>query len=88
VLAAADEEVLGKKHEGEGRVLDLIKFASFYGEETIDAERLEAHLADCTSANLVGENAVGVAIKMKLADKGQVMCIGQISHLQLYRQNP
>ncbi|VVC02279.1 Uncharacterised protein [uncultured archaeon] len=85
VLAAADESALGKKHVGNNRVLDLVRFASFYGEETIDAEELEARLADCTSANLVGENAVGAALKMKFASERQVVRIGEVPHLQLYR---
>jgi len=86
VLAAADEEAMGKKHVGAGRVLDLIKFASFYGEETITAEELKTHISDCTSANLVGERAVGVALKMGLAQKTQVVRIGEVPHLQLYRE--
>lgn len=86
ILAAADESVLGKKHVGNNRVLDLVKFASFYGEETVDAKELETHLADCTSANLVGESAVGAALKMKIAGKEQVVHIGEVPHLQLYKQ--
>ena len=86
VLAAADEDTLGKKYTGNGRVLDLVKFASFYGEETITAEELQIHLSDCTSANLVGEHAVGTALKMGLAKNSQVVRIGPVPHLQLYRE--
>ena len=86
VLAAADEDVLGKKHEGGGRVLDLIKFASFYGEQTITAGGLEEHLEACTSANLAGERACAAAVRMGLAEEGQVARIGGVAHLQLYRR--
>ena len=85
VLAAADEEVLGVRHEGGGRVLDLAKFAAFYGEQTIGAEGLAEHLSACTSANLVGERAVGAALSLGLAEKGAVVRIGSVPHLQLYR---
>lgn len=85
VLAAADEEVLGVRYEGGGRVLDLAKFAAFYGEETIDATGLAAHLSACTSVNLVGERAVGAALRMGLAEKGAVVKIGSVPHLQLYK---
>jgi hypothetical protein len=85
VLAAADEDVLGKKHSGGGRVLDLAKYASFYGEQSIDADGLAEHLQACTSANLVGEKAVGAALSMGLADGGQVIRIGTVPHLQLYK---
>lgn len=85
VLAAADEEVLGVRHEGGGRVLDLAKFAAFYGEETTGAEGLAAHLSACTSANLVGERSVGAALALGLAEKGAVVKIGSVPHLQLYR---
>ncbi|VVB57691.1 Uncharacterised protein [uncultured archaeon] len=88
VLAAADEDALGKKHAGGGRVLDLAKFAAFYGEETVDEEELEARFAECSSANLVGERAVGVALKMGLAAESQVVRIGEVPHLQLYRPAP
>ncbi len=88
VLAAADEDALGLRHEGNGRVLDLVKFASFYGEETIEAADLAPHLSACTSANLVGEKAVGAALSMGLAEKGAVVRIGAVPHLQLYRARP
>lgn len=88
VLAAADESALGKKHVGGGRVLDLIKYASFYGEETVDAKELEAHLEACTSANLVGDEAVGAAIKRGLASSASIVRIGSVAHLQLYRREP
>lgn len=85
VLAAADEECLGVRYAGGGRVLDLAKFAAFYGEETIDAQGLAAHLSACTSANLVGERSVGAALLLGLAEKGAVVKIGSVPHLQLYR---
>lgn len=86
VLAAADEDVLGIRHEGGGRVLDLVKFAAFYGEETIDEAGLYPHLQSCSSANLVGEKAVGAALRLGLCDEKSVMRIGAVPHLQLYRQ--
>jgi hypothetical protein len=85
VLAAADEELIGKKYSGGGRVLDLEKFSSFYGEELIDEKSLESHLATCSSANLVGKRAVGVAIRLGLATKSQAVKIGSVLHLQIYR---
>ena len=88
VLAAADEECLGLRHEGGGRVLDLVKFASFYGEETIDEAGLYPHLQSCSSANLVGERSVGAALRLGLADEKSVMRIGAVPHLQLYRTPP
>ncbi len=86
VLAAADEECLGKKHAGGGRVLDLVKYASFYGEETVSAGELAPHLSRCTSANLVGEGACAAAIRMGLAQERQVVKIGGVPHLQIYRK--
>ncbi len=85
VLAAADSECLGKKYSSNGRVLDLIKYASFYGEETTDADGLSAHLSTCTSANLVGEMAVGVAVRMGMVIGAHVVKIGGVPHVQLYR---
>ncbi len=86
VLAAADEDVLGKKHSGGGRVLDLAKYASFYGEQATDAVGLAKHLNACTSANLAGKAAIGAALSLGLAAPSDVVQIGSVSHLQLYKR--
>ncbi|MDE1798605.1 MAG: DUF424 family protein [Candidatus Micrarchaeota archaeon] len=97
VLAAADQSALGIKHadppatpDASGRttprrVLDLALFRAFYDGETADEERLASLLSTCTSANLVGERAVAVALKAGLARAEHVVKIGAVPHLQLYR---
>lgn len=70
------------------RVLDLIRFRSFYEGETTDEAGLARLLAGCSSSNLVGEKAVGVAVRMGLAQPPQIIQIGAVPHLQLYRISP
>lgn len=85
VLAAADSDVLGKKWSGGVRVLDLAAFRSFYEGEALDERALESALGACTMANLAGPRAVGVALRMGLADPESVVDIGGLPHVQIYR---
>lgn len=95
VLAAADTSALGQKHadapRNDGRprrVLDLLLFRSFYEGETVDEAGLARLLSECTSANLAGEKAVGVALASGLVQMEKVVLIGGVPHVQLYRILP
>lgn len=67
------------------RVLDLITFRSFYDGETADEAQLAALLSSATSANLVGERAIAIALKSGMARPEHVVRIGEVPHLQIYR---
>ncbi|PIT84114.1 DUF424 domain-containing protein [Candidatus Micrarchaeota archaeon CG10_big_fil_rev_8_21_14_0_10_45_29] len=84
ILAAADESALNKKYEGDGRVLDLQKYASFYKGEIADKEKILLAFEGCQSANLAGESSVAMAIEKGLASKQDIMDIGGCPHLQLF----
>jgi hypothetical protein len=88
VLAAADASVLGQKHTGNSRVLDLAMFRPFYDGDTADETTLSRLLNECSSANLAGKKSVGVAIALGLAREADVLLIGGVPHLQLYRVEP
>jgi hypothetical protein len=88
ILAAADEAVLGLKHKGNGRVLDLQMFRSFYDGESADEARLASLLSSCTSANLVGEQTIAIAVRAGLVQREHVIDIGGVPHVQLYRMEP
>ena len=85
VLAIADQSALGKKYCGNGRVLDLILFRSFYEGEITSEKNLESLFSQCTSANLVGENSCKLAISLNLAKPEHIVDIGGVSHIQLYK---
>lgn len=81
ILAAADKDLLGRKFaEGELR-LDVHK--EFYEGEDASEEMLLNRLTMCTVANLVGEEAVGLAIKHSYINSDCVLTIAGVPHAQL-----
>ena len=85
ILAVADKDVLGKKYESNKRMLDLISFSSFYKGEIANKEQIQKMLLECTSANLVGKRACSIALSTGLAKSQDIVDIGGLSHIQLYR---
>jgi uncharacterized protein len=84
VVAICDKELIGRVlREGE-LVLDLKKHSSFYmGDLTSPENALKAMLS-ATSINLVGERAVGLAIKNGMAEKGRERLVQGVPHVQIY----
>ena len=85
IIAAADSDVLGKKHTEGALTLDLEKFRPFYEGEKTTPAALKAALASCDSANLAGKECVDAAISSGLVGKGSVLRVGGVPHLQIYR---
>lgn len=81
LCAACDEELLGHKY-AEGKYRLDVKPA-FYDGTRVGADHLEAMLAQCTIANLVGERAVGVAIEMGLVEAQNVLRVEGVPHAQM-----
>jgi hypothetical protein len=67
VLAACDENLLGKRFEEGELVLDVKE--SFYKGELVEEEAFSGLLKAARNINLVGEHTIGVAKKMNLVDK-------------------
>lgn len=83
VLAACDRELLGRTlRSGE---MKLCVSKKFYGEERGDGEALIAGLQCCTTANLVGERTVRIAIEAGFIDEGGVIVIEGVPHAQLFK---
>ncbi|HVL88059.1 MAG TPA: DUF424 family protein [Candidatus Thermoplasmatota archaeon] len=81
VLAACDAAILGQEfREGEIRLRVL---EGFYGGERIERRELAAQLRVCTIANLVGNEAVAVAVELGLVDPQRVLRVGGVAHAQL-----
>ena len=66
VLAACDEDLVGKKFEENELVLDIRK--SFYLDKIIGGEELSRMLAEAKNINLVGEQTINIAKRDKLVD--------------------
>jgi len=85
VVAVCDEDLLGKVLEDKDTHMDLDRYRSFYDERKAGAKDVEEALASFDSANIVGKEAVGVAIKMGLVGKKDVMYIKKTPYIQIYR---
>ena len=85
VVAACDSGLIGKVLEEGKATLDLDKYSSFYKGDEVDAEKLAEALKDFSSANLVGEDCIAVALKSGLVRKSDVRYINNVPHVQLYK---
>ncbi len=84
ILAACDKEHIGKVLSEGKMVIDVKKFSSFYRGEEADANDVTMALETCTSANLVGEKAVGCAISQGIAGKSDVKKVAGVPVLMLF----
>lgn len=83
LLAACDEELLGKEFE-EGKFhLDVSE--KFYKGESITKDILKKFLEESTIANLVGKETIKCAIELGLIDPDCVLKIKGIPHAQMVR---
>lgn len=80
LLAACDEDLLGDLYR-EGRFRLEVR-PGFYDGERVDSGVLEAMMARCTLANLVGPRTVDLAVRLGLVDTGQVLEIEGVPHAQ------
>lgn len=84
IIAVCDSGLIGKTFEEGDFFLDLKAYAAFYGTPASEADVLEA-LKNFTSLNLVGKEAIALAIKAKSMKKSQVLEIGGVQHAQVYK---
>lgn len=81
LLAACDEDLLGKRFTDGKFILDVTP--TFYDELRIDDETLEAFLAQCSLANLVGPKCVAKAVDLGLVAKEHIINVDGVPHAQL-----
>jgi len=81
LVAVCDSELVGKIfRDGE---LKLEVKESFYGEEEFGEKEVAEALKRATIANITGEKAVNLAIKLGLVDKDRVLVISGCPHAQM-----
>ncbi len=81
LVAVCDSELVGKIfRDGE---LKLEVKESFYGEEEFGEKEVAEALKKATIANITGEKAVNLAIKLGLVDKDRVLVISGCPHAQM-----
>ncbi len=83
LLAACDEELLGKTFE-EGE-LQLQVHVEFYDGFRIDDKDLIRQLGNSTIANLVGEHVIKCALDAGLISDDSIIRIQGIPHVQIFR---
>lgn len=83
VLAACDEELLGKTFS-EGKFRLTVKKEFYSGKRLVSKEELEGLMEGAEILNLVGEGVIEVA-KGLWKDIGGVLKIGGIPHIQILK---
>ena len=83
ILAACDEEVLGKTFRNEGARITVSE--NFYNGELIPEEAFIEHMKAVTIMNLVGERAIAIAIEQGHVDEESMMDIGGVKHVQVVK---
>jgi hypothetical protein len=83
VVAVCDRELLNRTlRHGE---LEICVSETFYGSTAATRDEVKEALRSCTNANLIGEEAVSVAIEIGLIERDACIMIGTIPHAQIYR---
>ncbi|WP_224333253.1 DUF424 domain-containing protein [Haloprofundus halobius] len=84
LVSVCDPDCIGETYEN-GKV-SLTVTEEFYGgddAEEADADSVVDSLTRATVANIVGEEAVGVAIEAGIIDEETVLDVGETRHAQL-----
>jgi hypothetical protein len=85
LVAVCDPDVLGDTYEN-GTVSLTVTEEFYDGEEAVhdaDPEAVVESLASCTTANLVGEDSVGLAIEHGFVAEENVLDLAGTPHAQL-----
>lgn len=81
LVAVCDSEIVGKIfREGE---LKLEISEKFYGTEEFDEEDVKRALRNATIANLSGEKAVSLGVKLGIISKDRILYIDKCPHAQM-----
>ncbi|MBS7625606.1 DUF424 family protein [Candidatus Bathyarchaeota archaeon] len=83
LVAVCDSDLIGKTFR-EGK-LKLEVTSKFYGGELVTASEALKQLLDADMGNLVGRNAVKMAVDSKLVDPDAIIYIAGIPHVQLLK---
>lgn len=83
VLAACDEEVLGKTFSGNN--LRITVSEGFYNGELVPEEVFVQHMGRVSVMNLVGERAIALAVENGHVSEDCVLEIGGVKHAQVVK---
>ncbi|WP_436346523.1 DUF424 domain-containing protein [Natronorubrum sp. FCH18a] len=83
LVAVCDEDVLGETFETDD--ISLTVTEEFYGGDGVDEAVVVDSLARADVANIVGREAVELAIEEGFVDEANVLEVGSTLHAQLLR---
>ena len=81
LVSVCDAELIGETFENGD--ISLTVTPDFYDGEEVDEEAVVESLARCSVANIVGTEAVNVAIEHGFVDEENVLDVGGTRHAQL-----
>ncbi len=84
LVSVCDSDCLGETYEN-GRATIIVSESFYGGEDAVEAtpEEVIAGLQRAQVANIVGTEAVGVAVEAGLVDEETVLEFGETRHAQL-----
>ncbi|MFH1972407.1 MAG: DUF424 family protein [archaeon] len=82
VIALCDENIIGKTFEDEKRRIEVSE--RFYKGELVDEEEVVEILKEGKNMNLVGNKVIEIALKIGVAEKKDIIVIGEVKHVQIY----
>ncbi len=83
ILAACDEEVIGRTFRGDGMKITVSE--EFYNGELIPEEAFVERMRSVSIMNLVGERTIALAIENGHVDGSNVLQIGETKHAQVVK---
>ena len=82
IVAVCDEDLIGKKFEEKGLVLDVSE--EFYKGEKMDEKRTLEIMKKVDILNIVGEKSIDLASKNDIVSKMNIIKIKGIPHAQVF----
>ncbi len=83
ILAACDEEVLGKTFTGDGVKITVSE--RFYNGELVPEETFVQRMGPVTIMNLVGERVIALAMEQGHVSENGILDIGGVKHAQVVK---
>jgi len=83
LLAACDEELLGKTFRSDGMKLTVSK--TFYSQDTMTEDEFRQVLDQAVILNLVGNRTVSIAIEAGVVSRKSILTIEGVEHAQVVR---
>lgn len=84
VVAVCDENLVGKVLDDGRTFMDLDRYRGFYVGDRADEKKVRQAFRDFSSANVVGQESVSIALSAGIATKKDVMYINKTPYIQVY----